>query len=55
MATLLAMGGGCLGCYAWMARGIARKSVRERAVEATGAKPPPLITVPSSSSSSSSR
>jgi hypothetical protein len=53
MFVLASVGGGCFGCYAWLAHGIAHRSVRERAVENTGAAPPPLITVPSSSSSSS--
>jgi hypothetical protein len=46
MAAFLSLGGGCFGCFAWLAHGIARKSVRERAMEATGAPAPPLITLP---------
>ena len=48
MFVLASVGGGCLGCYAWMAHGVARQSLRDHAAEHAGATPPPLITLPGS-------
>jgi len=54
MFALASVGGGCLGCYAWMAHGVARQSVQDHAAEHTGAAPPPLITMPASSAAPAS-